>query len=327
MKKTLLLLLAAMFSLTGCGNSDNPGTPSNPGTHEESGGEQEHQQEEEHKEDEKEYSTLLKWVIANEQIKSVCIALKEERLNYESNALKPHPYTFYESVGADLPMIRSNFYSAYTQAYVLDNEPNNVYMLTYFEDENQYLHEYHLRYTLTDKEMEEYVLMHTQRWFEVFFMNDAISATRQPTILSYCKTSKEAHNGVNTALHGLSTTKKLVGDYGTEILFREFNQETQKFSIFIFPNVGLGQPQKLVVRYKLGRLYLKCNAQEMKVINEAYCGPTLYQNFLIDGEIFDRDHLENYAEEVTWYTSQHADVYLKGDSYVLYNLLFPNESY
>ncbi|MCQ2564471.1 MAG: hypothetical protein MJ152_01230 [Clostridia bacterium] len=321
LKKAGLIAVAAasVGLMTSCGptnetkpqTTDPQTTDVEHGKTEEEQHQEQHEEHEEHKEEEKEYTALLNYVLNNEDIKSSINALKDQRLNYESAAFKPHPYTFIKSVGGDVALIKSNLLPAYTQAYTVAEEPNNLYMLTYFADDtNTYYNEYHLCYTLTEKEMAEYIDLHKNTNFEAVFMNDAVSATRQPTVLSACKSSITAHKEMNQSLHGIGITKSFIGNYGTEILFKDFNQETQKFSVYIFPDVGCSNRHSMVEQRKLGIYYLQCDLQEMKVNNDAFCGPTLYQNYIVDQSIFDITKLSDYTVDATWYTSQYTDLHM-----------------
>ena len=147
----------------------------------------------------KQYSQLLQNVLNDEYYDSLLnqvISGNTEIL--KTGAFAPHPYAFLEDEGYDVDAIRQapNELSR-TITYVLEDEPNNLYMFTRVLIDNSYYAVYHLRYTLTDKEMEDYNFLfdgnhqfaETNLNFlrESAFINDKISEMKTPTVLGESK--------------------------------------------------------------------------------------------------------------------------------------------
>ena len=152
------------------------------------------------------YSQLLQNVLNNEYYDSLLIRteISGEYDLYETGDFKPHPYAFLEDEGFDVESIKNGELDAYTMSYVLDEEPNNLYLYTRVADKtNTYYNTYLLKYELTDQEMDDYQLMHAAndgnaRYFlQSVFMNNEISKIKTPEIIQNLKITFEALNGMD----------------------------------------------------------------------------------------------------------------------------------
>ncbi len=148
------------------------------------------------------YSNLLMSVVHDEYYKS--LVNNEDRADYEKPAYDPHPYAFLEDAGIDTDKILDGTYRANTISYVLDDEPNNLYINTKVLIDDSYWHSFLLTYQLNDKEMADYMSMHganessyTYYW-PAFFMNDKISETREPTNVQETKYTKSTQIGLDS---------------------------------------------------------------------------------------------------------------------------------
>ncbi len=115
---------------------------------------------------------------------------------FESAEFDPHPYAFLEDEGFDVEKIKSGEMACYSMSYVLDEEPNNLYMQTRVLVNNSYYHTYLLKYTLTKQEMADYRLMHgdnnQDRYYtKAVFLNNEISEMKTPEIIGTSKFYKE----------------------------------------------------------------------------------------------------------------------------------------
>ena len=253
------------------------------------------------------YSDLLNYVLNNSNYKNLIDSLKKELIDYSSPFFDPNPYAFYDSKNFDVKSIKNGRLKAHTIAYTVANEPNNLYMVTYCADSsNKYYNEYMLRYTLTEKEMAEYKMIHENRCIQAVFMNDAISATKSVEVLNEAKCGISAHDSIADSLNSLTYTKDMLGAKGTDILLKDFDEATQKFSVYIFPNVGSGDPDRMTRAGKIGIYYLSRCDEFLNVSNGVFYGPISYPKFCIDEDLFDLDNPAQYAIDATWYYSANA---------------------
>ena len=156
---SLILVFAIMLTLSSCNISDIIDTPDddqgdlgdegNDNKNNNNGGNEEGV-------DLSKYSPLLQSLLTNPEYDRLIERFenKEEGLA-ESPLFQPHPYAFLEEQGIDTSKIINGELTANTMSYVIENEPNNLYMYTRvnYPDYHQV---YLLRYTLTDQEMKEY---------------------------------------------------------------------------------------------------------------------------------------------------------------------------
>ncbi len=149
----------------------------------------------------------------------------------------PHPYGFLEKEGYNINLIKSNNLLCNTYAYVLDKEPNNLYMAVSVETKSTqpYFTEYLLKYTLTDKEMSDYDMLHSEEIIQAMFMNDEISKNKEVEIINKAKCTVEAHEGIKTTLKSIYQEPEcLNGNDVYGILFKEYNLSEKRFYAYIY---------------------------------------------------------------------------------------------
>ncbi len=146
--------------------------------------------------DNNKHSDLLMSVVNDKDYTTLMSKTRPE--NYKIPAFDPHPYAFLEDEGIDIDKILDGTYKANTMTFVLDDEPNNLYMNTRVLIDDSYYQAYLITYKLTDKEMADYKLIHgdyskySYSW-PAFFINDKISETKQPTKVLETKYTKLTH--------------------------------------------------------------------------------------------------------------------------------------
>ena len=129
----------------------------------------------------------------------------------------------------------------HTFTYIRQDEPNNLYMLTYVEDEGNkstygYCADYHLRYTLTDQEIAEYKMLYGSRYCQACFMNDAISEQKNVEILSKAYMRTSAHEGFAKALasHDDVTGKSFINSENLGVLMQDFDASSRTCNLIVF---------------------------------------------------------------------------------------------
>ncbi len=177
------------------------------------------------------YSNLLTSVMHDEYYKSLVHNTKME--DFDSPALDPHPYAFLEDAGIDVDKILDGTYDAKTISFVLDDEPNNLYINTKVLIDDSYWHSFLLTYQLNDKEMKDYIAMHGQEgigdtyYWPAFFMNDKISETKTPTKIQETKYTKETQIGFDD--YHVREAKR-------GYIFTQIGNEPNKYSFILYEN-------------------------------------------------------------------------------------------
>ncbi len=142
---------------------------------------------------ESKYSELLEGVINNAEYQTLIKNAKANPELFESAQFDPHPYGFFEDEGYDISAIKDGTMKCETTSYVLDEEPNNLYIATRLLVNDDYYATYILKYELTKKEMSDYKMLHGTQGreftfsYQSAFINDAISRTKEVTIVGESK--------------------------------------------------------------------------------------------------------------------------------------------
>ncbi len=120
--------------------------------------------------------------------------VKNQNPNYFCK-FNSHPYAFLQKQGYDVEKIKSGELSCQTFTFVKKDEPTKLYMSTRVQSigktfvyETPCFDNYLLSYNLSKQEMADYKKVHEQELIYANFMNDAISAQKQETILLKTKT-------------------------------------------------------------------------------------------------------------------------------------------
>ena len=185
-----------------------------------------------------EHSKLLQNILLSEYYDNLIGSVTNENNVLEGWEFKPHPYAFYQSQGIDVEKIKSGETEAYTMTYVLDEEPNSLYMHTRVLVDDYYYQNYLLKYQITDKELDDYHLMHTgygvyHYYIQSVFMNNEISKTRSPEIISTSKVKKETFEKLTISFQNT----KLTATERCDIFLMDVDYRKGTFTIYVVPRI------------------------------------------------------------------------------------------
>ncbi len=243
----LMIATALVFSLSSCeieGLPNNPPHSDNGGTNNNGGNNNNNQNNNNNENNNNQidmsgYSKMLQNVLTNEYYDDLVyrtITNQEHNL-LETGLFQPHPYTFLEKQGIDVEAIKNNQTEAYTMSYVLDEEPNNLYIYTRVLQNDSYYAIYLLKYELTDKEMDDYHLLHTgigntRYYIQSVFLNDEISKTKKVEIVGSSKMEKRAYEEMKKT----AIKHEFVDADKCDVVFINPNAEEGTFNVKIIPN-------------------------------------------------------------------------------------------
>ena len=183
-----------------------------------------------------EYSDLMKNVLTKEYYLNTLKTAHPDSQYFESN-----PYGFLRDEGFDNSKILDETYQCYSRSFILDEEPNSLYVLTRVEDQGRYnkepfFHQYVLKYTLTDQEVEDYIYAHHNATKQAPFFTQELSYMKTPEVLSETKITVKAHNklfeSLSTSTPGISDYVN--GDKMNYIALKSFDVENGTFEVIIF---------------------------------------------------------------------------------------------
>lgn len=141
------------------------------------------------------FSPIIQAMFNNDYYVNLTQKIQKNVANGDYADYYSHPSMFWDSVGVDANEIRSGEIECQTNAYVLDEEPNNLYIATYVTDPtNTYYDQYIIRYALTEQEMKEYHTLREAKVWQNFYMNDILSIYKKPEIVKHGKIAIETYN-------------------------------------------------------------------------------------------------------------------------------------
>lgn len=129
------------------------------------------------------YSDILRAVLNDPYYDEVI----EEYHNAEEgtervNKIFAIPYGYIESIGIDTTPIKNDEVEAYATTYIKDDEPNYLYVYARVEnnDSTPYYTCYNLKYSITDQEKEEFVMLHEDGYIQAPLFAQEISKRKTP---------------------------------------------------------------------------------------------------------------------------------------------------
>ena len=239
---------------TNPGNGTNPGDNSNPGNGTTPGDEQQSQ-----------YSQLIQYVLNTEYYNNLLASAEQLESLYDSPFFDPHPYGFFKDEGYDTALIKQGELSCGTRSYVLNSEPNNLYIATYVETKaaTPYYTEYILKYKLTDQEFEDYDMLHEHPYLQSVFLNDVVSTLKTPTIVSKIRCTVETHNALRQMFENInSVSKKLLNtNWCEDFILKSINFEDNTFEVMLFPGTEKYRTVTFVADFEVsgGGFFLRVN--------------------------------------------------------------------
>lgn len=244
----LALTTAIIFTLSSC--NELPPTTGGSGTNPDSS-QTDTNNPSQDENDYSQYSELLQYVLEDEYY--TYLAQNMPRGTTATGKYAPHPYGFLEDEGYDISAIKSGKVDCYTTSYVLDNEPNNLYIFTMVSNkENNINTNYLLKYNLTDQEMQDYNMLHTGNlstayYFQSVFMNDAISQIKTPTTIQKFNIKTNVYD---TLIENMKYTNYLDEKKCSFILYN-LDQPDYYFDMVVIPKINekfkMTQPSKIAI--------------------------------------------------------------------------------
>lgn len=213
---------------TGNGNNQTPGN-NNGGSSNEN--------------DYSQYSQLLQNVLNDEYYNNLIDAAESDPSLFDQGYFGPHPFAFYQNEGYNVYDIRTGKIKCRTYSYILDEEPNSLYMSTRLTFENApvpYHTQYMLKYTLTDQEASEYQMLFgdgfmVDDYIQAAFINDKISATKNVQILSKTKIAVQTHKNLVKLLEDTEMGYYLLKKNTFDIALKCYDEENDTFELYTYP--------------------------------------------------------------------------------------------
>lgn len=228
------------------------------------------------------YSELLQNVLTNDYYNSLIDSARAGNdALYETPNFRSIPYAFLEDEGYDVNAIRSGEITCFASAYVINAEPNNLYVKAFVSSNTAtpYYTQYLLKYELTDQEMKDYHMLHDELYIQACFINDMISQMKTPTIISENKITIDAYNNLKKSLAKYNLTSTLLNgaDLGG-IILKSFDKDAGEFEVIISTGGSIG---KSMIAYGYMNTITLLNGTEIVATNEdgAFYTPSRYNEY------------------------------------------------
>ena len=245
-----------------------------------------------------EYSELIQSIMSNKNYNDLIDQIFIDNGSViNSGEVEPHPYAFLEEEGYDVEAIKAGNDLAYTMSYVLDKEPNNLYMYTRVLQNDHYVN-YLLKYELTDEEMDDYNLLHcpdgsAHFYLQSVFMNNEISKTRKPTIVGKTKISVDAFDKLTTNIQYASSA---IDRNSCNFILLSTNDETDTFETIIIPRLYQDNYMTMLSKISIAN---RQSSYDLAMKNGIFTTPTNKEFF---------GTLSAIQKEATFYFPQDADL-------------------
>lgn len=231
-----LLLSASILTAVGCSCANQPTTPIDTSTNitqSQNGNTGTQNSTSQYKVDYSKYTPQLQSVLKDPEINKLVDTLKNSPTTVNVCELNPHPWNFLKNEGVNINAIKSGEIKCTTRSYVKDNEPHNLYMTVSVENNDGNLTQYHLKRTLTEKQMTEYIKLHNvggkNFYIQAVFMNNQY-ADSQVEVLSKTTITKESYNNLLNFLVLQCKYSK-----STELVLTGFDEESKTFTLTVCP--------------------------------------------------------------------------------------------
>ena len=247
------------------------------------------------------YSKLVQNILKSDYYNGL-IAQYQGAIRDTSPLFDPHPYAFLERQGHDVDAVKRGDLECRTYSYIKETEPTNLYMITYVENAGAtpYYTEYMLKYNLSEQEAEDYDYLYgssSSIALQSVFLNDEISKTKTPTIVSKTNMSVDAHKGMlEHVKQNDKVTNETIGTNLVDIMLKDYSVENQTFSIYVYERYYSTNNAK--TKTKIGVLPCKVGLTNIKESDGVYMRP------LNDYRIVSLDDYKNSVNNITLYAIQ-----------------------
>ena len=129
------------------------------------------------------YSDILRAVLNDPYYDEVIEEFYETGVgSRRSNKVFAIPYGYIESIGIDTTPVKNDEVEAYATTYIKDDEPNYLYVYARVEnnDSTPYYTCYNLKYSISDQEKEEFVMLHKGSYIQAPFFVQELSNQKTP---------------------------------------------------------------------------------------------------------------------------------------------------
>lgn len=261
-------------------------------------------------EPEEKYSQILNDVLESDYYAELT-DMYEAAWNYPiTKAHEAIPYAFLSREGYDIQAIKDEEIDCDSVAYIKNEDTSTLYLSTKVvtDGADPYYTCYTLSYPLTDKEYDDLVMLHQEKYIQAPYFIQELDNQKTAEVISKASITVEAYDGLIETLEGASHLSTSI--FGTDritIDFLDFSVDAQTFDINVreTPNRGNNtSTMVMIVRdAQLRNLHLfpssRADIVTLSHNSNVFVGPTYYWT-LTDEEM---SRYKNNYDSLTYFDS------------------------
>ena len=180
-----------------------------------------------------EYSQILNDVLDSDYYADLTDSYRDAWSYPITKAHEAIPYAFLSREGYDIQAIKDEEIDCDSVAYIKNDDTNTLYLSTRVETNgaDPYYTCYTLRYSLTDEEYDDLVMLHEGKYIQAPYFIQELDNQKSAHVESKASITVEAYDGILNYLTGFP---QMTSSFGTEKLdldFVDFSVDDQTFEV------------------------------------------------------------------------------------------------
>ena len=193
-------------------------------------------------EPEEKYSQILQDVLESDYYAELT-DMYEAAWNYPiTKAHEAIPYAFLSREGFDIQAIKDEEIDCDSVAYIKNDDTSTLYLSTKVvtDGADPYYTCYTLSYPLTDKEYDDLVMLHQEKYIQAPYFIQELDNQKTAEVISKASITVEAYDGILNYLVGFAQMTSAFGTDKLDLDFIDFSVDNQTFEVNLrtTPNRG-----------------------------------------------------------------------------------------
>ena len=184
-------------------------------------------------EPEEKYSQILQDVLESDYYAELT-DMYEAAWNYPiTKAHEAIPYAFLSREGFDIQAIKDEEIDCDSVAYIKNDDTSTLYLSTKVvtDGADPYYTCYTLSYPLTDKEYDDLVMLHQEKYIQAPYFIQELDNQKTAEVISKASITVEAYDGILNYLVGFAQMTSAFGTDKLDLDFIDFSVDNQTFEV------------------------------------------------------------------------------------------------
>ena len=257
-----------------------------------------------------EYSQILNDVLDSDYYADLTDSYRDAWSYPITKAHEAIPYAFLSREGYDIQAIKDEEIDCDSVAYIKNDDTNTLYLSTRVETNgaDPYYTCYTLRYSLTDEEYDDLVMLHQGKYIQAPYFIQELDNQKTARVESKASITVEAYDGIiETIKEAPHLSTSVFGSDEITIDFLDFNIENQTFDINVRETPDRGNNTSAMVMIvpnaQLRPLHLfpssRADIETLNYNSNVFVGPTYYWTLTQE----DLASFQNNYDSLTYFDS------------------------